>query len=91
MSIPDVQNPKDYSVFVGDLAPEVSNSDLFAVFRSPVLSLRNDREPRFIHPFLSSKSAKIIIDPVMGVSRGYGFVRYILSDYMGLKKIHGVS
>ena len=70
------QFTKEYSIFVGDLAPEVSNSDLVAVFRNPVLGLRNDREPRFIRPFLSCKSAKIMLDPVTGVSRGYGFVRY---------------
>jgi len=69
------QFAKEYSIFVGDLAPEVSNSDLVAVFRNPVLGLRNDREPRFIRPFLSCKSAKIMLDPVTGVSRGYGFVR----------------
>lgn len=66
---------KEYSIFVGDLAPEASNSDLVAVFRNPVLGLRNDREPKFIRPFLSCKSAKIMLDPVTGVSRGYGFVR----------------
>lgn len=71
------QFSKEYSIFVGDLAPEVSNSDLVAVFRNPVLGLRNDREPRFIRPFLSCKSAKIMLDPVTGVSRGYGFVRYV--------------
>jgi len=69
------QFTREYSIFVGDLAPEVSNSDLVAVFRNPVLGLRNDREPRFIRPFLSCKSAKIMLDPVTGVSRGYGFVR----------------
>lgn len=69
------QYPKEYSIFVGDLAPETSNSDLVAVFRNPVLGLRNDREPKFIRPFLSCKSAKIMLDPVTGISRGYGFVR----------------
>ncbi|RDB20136.1 Protein NAM8 [Hypsizygus marmoreus] len=58
------QYPKEYSIFVGDLAPETSNSDLVAVFRNPVLGLRNDREPKFIRPFLSCKSAKIMLDPV---------------------------
>ena len=90
ISIPGVQNPqypKEYSIFVGDLAPEVSNSDLVAVFRNPVLGLRNDREPRFIRPFLSCKSAKIMLDPVTGVSRGYGFVRHVYSDYMRSQKI----
>jgi hypothetical protein len=72
---PQQQYPKEYSIFVGDLAPETSNSDLVAVFRNPVLGLRNDREPKFIRPFLSCKSAKIMLDPVTGVSRGYGFVR----------------
>lgn len=71
------QFTKEYSIFVGDLAPEVSNSDLVAVFRNPVLGLRNDREPRFIRPFLSCKSAKIMLDPATGVSRGYGFVRSV--------------
>ena len=74
------QFTKEYSIFVGDLAPEVSNSDLVAVFRNPVLGLRNDREPRFIRPFLSCKSAKIMLDPVTGVSRGYGFVRCVYSS-----------
>ena len=73
------QFAREYSIFVGDLAPEVSNSDLVAVFRNPVLGLRNDREPRFIRPFLSCKSAKIMLDPVTGVSRGYGFVRLVYS------------
>ena len=72
------QHGKEYSIFVGDLAPEASNSDLVAVFRNPVLGLRNDREPKFIRPFLSCKSAKIMLDPVTGVSRGYGFVRCVL-------------
>lgn len=67
---------KEYSIFVGDLAPETSNSDLVAVFRNPVLGLRNDRAPKFIRPFYSCKSAKIMLDPVTGVSRGYGFVRF---------------
>ena len=71
------QYPKEYSIFVGDLAPETSNSDLVAVFRNPVLGLRNDREPKFIRPFLSCRSAKIMLDPSTGVSRGYGFVRLV--------------
>jgi hypothetical protein len=71
------QHAKEYSIFVGDLAPEASNSDLVAVFRNPVLGLRSDRQPKIINPFLSCKSAKIMLDPVTGVSRGYGFVRCV--------------
>lgn len=71
------QHAKEYSIFVGDLAPEASNSDLVAVFRNPVLGLRSDREPKYIQPFHSCKSAKIMLDPVTGVSRGYGFVRCV--------------
>ncbi|EKM59987.1 uncharacterized protein PHACADRAFT_250820 [Phanerochaete carnosa HHB-10118-sp] len=95
VSIPGAQNPnypKEYSIFVGDLAPEVSNSDLVAVFRNPVLGLRNDREPRFIRPFLSCKSAKIMLDPVTGVSRGYGFVRFgeEADQQRALVEMHGL-
>lgn len=67
---------QEFSIFVGDLAPETTNSDLIAVFRDPILGLRHDREPKFVAPFLSCKSAKIMVDPVMGVSKGYGFVRF---------------
>ncbi|KAF9780336.1 hypothetical protein BJ322DRAFT_334085 [Thelephora terrestris] len=86
------QFTKEYSIFVGDLAPEVSNSDLVAVFRNPVLGLRNDREPRFIRPFLSCKSAKIMLDPVTGVSRGYGFVRFTeeADQQRALIEMHGL-
>ncbi|GJJ07050.1 hypothetical protein Clacol_001249 [Clathrus columnatus] len=83
---------KEYSIFVGDLAPETSNSDLVAVFRNPVLGLRNDREPKFIRPFYSCKSAKIMSDPVTGVSRGYGFVRFTdeADQQRALIEMHGL-
>ncbi|KAJ7051833.1 hypothetical protein C8F01DRAFT_634245 [Mycena amicta] len=84
--------PKEYSIFVGDLAPETSNSDLVAVFRNPVLGLRNDRAPKFIRPFTSCKSAKIMLDPVTGVSRGYGFVRFTdeADQQRALIEMHGL-
>ncbi|KAF5334396.1 hypothetical protein D9611_013527 [Ephemerocybe angulata] len=83
---------KEYSIFVGDLAPETSNSDLVAVFRNPVLGLRNDREPKFIRPFTSCKSAKIMLDPATGVSRGYGFVRFTdeADQQRALIEMHGL-
>ncbi|KAJ6613099.1 hypothetical protein B0H10DRAFT_256052 [Mycena sp. CBHHK59/15] len=66
----------DYSVFVGDLAPETSIKDLIAVFRDPALGMLNDRERKFIRPFQSCSSAKILLDPVTGTSCGSGFVRF---------------
>ncbi|EGO27972.1 hypothetical protein SERLADRAFT_414166 [Serpula lacrymans var. lacrymans S7.9] len=92
MSSAQQQYPREYSIFVGDLAPETSNSDLVAVFRNPVLGLRNDREPKFIRPFLSCKSAKIMLDPVTGVSRGYGFVRFTeeADQQRALIEMHGL-
>ncbi|KAJ7922266.1 hypothetical protein B0H13DRAFT_1707790 [Mycena leptocephala] len=87
-----MQYAKEYSIFVGDLAPETSNSDLVAVFRNPVLGLRNDRAPKFIRPFASCKSAKIMLDPVTGVSRGYGFVRFTdeADQQRALIEMHGL-
>ncbi|KAJ7853162.1 hypothetical protein B0H14DRAFT_2508823 [Mycena olivaceomarginata] len=83
---------KEYSIFVGDLAPETSNSDLVTVFRNPVLGLRNDRAPKFIRPFASCKSAKIMLDSVTGVSRGYGFVRFTdeADQQRALIEMHGL-
>jgi hypothetical protein len=72
---PYIRGP-EFSIFVGDLAPETTNHDLVAVFRDPTLGLRPDREPRAIRPFLSCKGAKIMSDPVTGLSKGYGFVRF---------------
>ncbi|KAK9381824.1 uncharacterized protein V2V93DRAFT_202397 [Kockiozyma suomiensis] len=51
----------EYSIFVGDLGPETSEYVLLNLFQS--------RYP-------SCKSAKIMTDPVSGMSRGYGFVRF---------------
>lgn len=68
--------PQEYSIFVGDLAQETTNADLTEVFRSPIRGLRFDREPKYVAPFTSCKSAKIMVDPVMGTSKGYGFVRF---------------
>ncbi|EEB07488.1 RNA-binding protein Csx1 [Schizosaccharomyces japonicus yFS275] len=51
----------EYSVFVGDLDPETHEAELYHTFHS-------------VYP--SCTSAKIIIDPVTGMSRKYGFVRF---------------
>lgn len=51
----------EYSIFVGDLGPEVTEYVLVSLFQSR---------------FPSCKSAKIMTDPVTGMSRGYGFVRF---------------
>ncbi|KAG9118638.1 RRM protein, partial [Ceratobasidium sp. 392] len=73
---PNASKQLEFSIFVGDLAPETTNADLVAVFRNPLLGLRADREPRVIRPFTSCRSAKIMVSPETGVSKGYGFVRF---------------
>eukprot|EP00252_Welwitschia_mirabilis_P008616 TRINITY_DN2059_c0_g1_i3.p1 TRINITY_DN2059_c0_g1~~TRINITY_DN2059_c0_g1_i3.p1 ORF type:complete len:315 (+),score=60.53 TRINITY_DN2059_c0_g1_i3:412-1356(+) len=50
-----------YSIFVGDLAPEVDDAMLQETFQS--------RYPSF-------KGAKVVIDANTGRSKGYGFVRF---------------
>ncbi|KAJ7889350.1 hypothetical protein B0H14DRAFT_3429663 [Mycena olivaceomarginata] len=78
------------------LPPNSHHSLFFArptlVFRNPVLGLRNDRAPKFIPPFASCKSAKILLDPVTGVSRGYGFVRFTdeADQQRALIEMHGL-
>lgn len=51
----------EFSVFVGDLGPEVNELVLANIFQSK---------------YKSCKSAKIMSDPMTGMSRGYGFVRF---------------
>ncbi|OCK84533.1 RNA-binding domain-containing protein [Lepidopterella palustris CBS 459.81] len=51
----------EYSIFVGDLGPEVNEYVLVSLFQNK---------------FPSCKSAKIMSDPISGLSRGYGFVRF---------------
>ncbi|CAG8825963.1 2024_t:CDS:2, partial [Racocetra persica] len=51
----------EFSIFVGDLGPEVTEWMLVSVFQQ--------RYP-------TCKSAKIMTDPMTGMSRGYGFVRF---------------
>ncbi|AET41307.1 Nam8p Ecym_8010 [Eremothecium cymbalariae DBVPG len=51
----------EFSIFVGDLAPNVSESQLFELF---------------ISRYSSTLNAKIVFDQVTGVSKGYGFVKF---------------
>ncbi|KXS13182.1 RNA-binding domain-containing protein [Gonapodya prolifera JEL478] len=51
----------EYSIFVGDLAPEVTDYMLMNLFASH---------------YQSVKSAKVVTDPLTNASRGYGFVRF---------------
>ncbi|GMM38864.1 Nam8 protein [Saccharomycopsis crataegensis] len=54
-------NMNESSIFVGDLANDVKEHDLFELFKSRYPSVTN---------------AKIMMDPVTGTSRGYGFIRF---------------
>jgi hypothetical protein len=51
----------EYSLFAGDLSPDVSDEILAATFR---------------HRYPSVSSAKVICDPVTGRPKGFGFVRF---------------
>ncbi|KAL6713939.1 hypothetical protein ACLMJK_008433 [Lecanora helva] len=51
----------EFSIFVGDLGPEVNEYVLVSLFQNR---------------FPTCKSAKIMTDPISGMSRGYGFVRF---------------
>lgn len=57
---PDTCEP-EYSIFVGDLAPDINDYTLQQVFAEH---------------YPSVKSAKVVTDAQTGLSRGYGFVRF---------------
>ncbi|KAJ3047649.1 hypothetical protein HK097_011346 [Rhizophlyctis rosea] len=51
----------EYSIFVGDLDPTVTDYMLFSLFQAQ---------------YATCKSAKVVTDPNTGQPRGYGFVRF---------------
>ncbi|CAH8360784.1 unnamed protein product [Eruca vesicaria subsp. sativa] len=55
------ENGPDHSIFVGDLAPEVTDDLLLKTF---------------VDKYPSVKAAKVVIDGSTGRSKGYGFVRF---------------
>lgn len=55
------ENGSDLSIFVGDLAADVTDSLLHDTFASK---------------YSSVKAAKVVYDPNTGCSKGYGFVRF---------------
>ncbi|KAF9123813.1 hypothetical protein BGX30_001237 [Mortierella sp. GBA39] len=61
VAMPGAGGAQEYSVFVGDLSPEVTEYMLVATFQER---------------YMSCRSAKIMTDPTTGLSRGYGFVRF---------------
>lgn len=67
----------EFSIFVGDLGPEVNEFALVQLFQNK---------------YPSCKSAKIMSDPITGMSRGYGFVRFTSEgeQQMALTEMQGV-
>ncbi|KAF7347399.1 Mrna binding post-transcriptional regulator [Mycena venus] len=66
------QYPEEYSIVVSNLAPETSNEDLIAVFYDPsrCLGIGEPGPSKLMRPFTSCKTAKIVLDPMTGVSHG---------------------
>ncbi len=62
---------KEYSVFVGDLAPSVTEEILIQTFMEPPEMGDGSK----IEGFAGVRGAKIMTDPVTGASKMYGFVR----------------
>ncbi|CBQ70682.1 related to NAM8-meiotic recombination protein [Sporisorium reilianum SRZ2] len=91
-----INKESEFSIFVGDLSPDLREEDLVAQFVQPpawphnhpfASALVHAQQAQGIYqpgthigpaPFHSTKSAKIMTDPVTGVSKGYGFVRFAL-------------
>ncbi|KAL0482182.1 polyadenylate-binding protein [Acrasis kona] len=57
----DAGNAQGHQVFVGDLAPDVTDQMLYSTF---------------VKHYPSARSAKVVMDPGSGQTRGYGFVRF---------------
>lgn len=84
----------EFSVFVGDLCPDLREEDLVNQFINPPFwppshpfaiahAHAQQAKGKFgtppkigPAPFLSTRSAAIMTDPLTGISRGFGFVRF---------------
>ncbi|TMW67822.1 hypothetical protein Poli38472_007494 [Pythium oligandrum] len=56
-----LETGEDHSIFVGDLAPDVTDELLLSTFAARFASVRN---------------AKVVTDPLTRMSKGFGFVRF---------------
>ncbi|KAJ8518028.1 hypothetical protein ON010_g18254 [Phytophthora cinnamomi] len=56
-----IETSDDHSIFVGDLAPDVADELLLSTFSAR---------------FTSVRGAKVVMDPVTRMSKGFGFVRF---------------
>ncbi|KAG6965600.1 hypothetical protein JG688_00007129 [Phytophthora aleatoria] len=56
-----IETSDDHSIFVGDLAPDVTDELLLSAFSSR---------------FTTVRGAKVVMDPVTRMSKGFGFVRF---------------
>ncbi|GAN05996.1 mRNA binding post-transcriptional regulator [Mucor ambiguus] len=67
----------EYSLFVGDLSNDIDETFLLSLFRAK---------------YPSCHSAKIMTDPVTGLSRGYGFVRFLnqLEQQEAVQDMNGI-
>ncbi|BFZ53261.1 hypothetical protein PYCC9005_000284 [Savitreella phatthalungensis] len=67
----------EHSIFVGDLAHDITEYHLVSLFRQR---------------YESCKAAKIMTDPLSGLSRGYGFVRFAdeVDQQRALTEMQGV-
>lgn len=72
-----IETGEDHSVFVGDLAPDVSDELLSSTFSAR---------------FASVRSAKVVIDPITRMSKGFGFVRFGIKEEaeQALQTMNGV-
>lgn len=57
-----IEQAPEYSVFVGDLSPEVTDADLKQTFENK--------------PYSSVLGAKVVTNPMTGSSKSFGFIRF---------------
>ncbi|KAJ0409790.1 hypothetical protein ATCC90586_005357 [Pythium insidiosum] len=72
-----IETAEDHSVFVGDLAPDVTDDLLMNTFATR---------------FASVRSAKVVTDPITRTSKGFGFVRFGVKEEadQALQTMNGV-
>lgn len=95
-----IDSTEDHSVFVGDLAPDVTDELLLSTFSTRFSSVRGAKVRSCWYCFMEAKGLaniitvscyqQVVIDPLTRMSKGFGFVRFGVKEEADQVRLHHV-
>lgn len=82
-----IETAEDHSIFVGDLAPDVTDELLFTTFSARFPSVRGAKARSAVARVVvamvfadASVLLQVVMDPVTRMPKGFGFVRFTVKE-----------